>query len=355
MSPGNAQPDSAAQVTLLYGRSELLNQRAAQPIINGRLSPDERTDGLSVLVASDFDPQQFAAQLSSRSLLVSERVVMIKRVDDLKAPDQRLLAASLGRLPQSTTVILTAAETDKGRKPAVRKDLADAVKQAGEIALVPCPEKEAVAAWISKEAGEHGKRITGPATELLRELTEDNVDMLVSEVAKVATYAGDRPQIDEADVQAVGSGSQQGNVWKLVDAIGNRRADQALHHLSVMLPPGSASGAAPPLLGMINRQLRLIWQARVAAREGYRLDRSGKLPADLAAKFPSQHHVVKTIGGRTWMARELTRQAAKFKDAQLAQALARVQQTDLALKGRGGVQIEERAALEALVVELCQL
>ncbi len=355
MSSGNAQPDSAAQVTLLYGASELLNQRAAQPIINSRLSPDERTDGLSVLVASDFDPQQFAVELTIRSLMVTERVVMIKRVDDLKADDQRLLAASLRRLPQSTMVILTAAMTDKGRKPAVRKDLADAVKQAGQITLVPCPAKEAVAAWISEEASTHGKTVTGSAIELLRELTEDNVDMLVSEVAKVATYAGDRPQIDEADVQAVGSGSQQGNVWKLVDAIGTRRAADALHHLSVMLPPGSVSGAAQPLLGMINRQLRLIWQARVAAREGYRLDRSVAVPEGLATKFPSQHNAVALVRSQDWLGSKLTSQARRFTDVQLARALARVQETDLALKGRGGVQIEERASLEALVVELCQL
>ena len=355
MSSANAQPDSTAQVTLLYGSSELLNQRAAQLIINSRLSAEERPDGLSVLVASDFDPQQFAAELASRSLLVSERVVIIKRVDDLKADAQRRLAVSLGRLPQSPTVILTGAETDKGRKPTVVKALGDAIKQAGQIVRVPCPAKEAVAAWLSEEVNRQGKTITGPAIELLRELTEDDVDMLVSEVAKLATYVGDRSHIDEADVQAVGSGSQQGNVFKLVDALGNRRADEALHRLSVILPPGSPGGAAQPLLGMITRQLRLIWQARVAARKGYRLDRSTPVPDQLKAKFPTKHSVVTAFGNWAERKRDITNQARKFTDAQLAHALARVHETDLALKGRGGVQIDERPALEALVVELSQL
>ena len=350
-----AQVDTTAQVTLLYGSSEILKERAARHIIDARLSPEARADGLCTLVAGEVAPDQFGAELSSRSLLATDRVIIVKRVDDLAADDQRILARVLGRLPESTTVIMTCAEAEKGRKPAVVADLTNAVKQVGQIVRIVSPQKEAVSEWIAQEAGTHGKTITEPAIELLRELTEDQVDMLVSEVAKAATYVGERPQIEEADVQAVGSGSQQGDIWKLVDAIGTRRADQALRELAVMLPPGTVRGEALSLLGMISRQFRLIWQARVAARAGHRLDRTTKLPEQLTAKFPAEHNVAAIVGDRTWMGRKLTNQARKFTDPQLARALARVHETDLVVKGQRGEQLDERPALEALVVELCQL
>ena len=48
-------------------------------------------------------------------------------------------------------------------------------------------------------------------------------------------------------------------------------------------------------------------------------------------------------------------QARKFSDAQIALALDRVHQTDVALKGQANQAIDERTALEALIVELCRL
>ncbi len=355
MPAHSAQLDTSAHVTLLYGSSDILKERAARRMIDARLAPEARAEGLSVLVAGELGPERLSTELSSRSLLATDRVVIVKRVDDLKADDQRQFAAALAHLPDSTTVILTCAETEKGRKAAVVADFTRAVQQIGQTVRIASPQKESLAAWIGQEAENHGKTIAGPAIELLRELTDDNVDLLVSEVAKAATYVGDRPQIGESDVQAVGFGSQRGNIWDMVDAIGTRSAAQALRELASMLPPGTVHSEAQPLLGQISRQLRLIWQARVAAREGYRLDRTTEVPEELVTKFPTQHNVVSLVRGRGWMGRKLTNQARKFTDVQLVRALARVHETDLALKGQGGEQLDERPALETLIVELCQL
>ncbi len=355
MPAHSAQLDTSAQVTLLYGSSDILKERAARRMIDARLAPEARAEGRSVLVAGELGPERLSTELSSRSLLATDRVVIVKRVDDMKADDQRQLAAALAHLPDTTTVILTCAETEKGKKPAVVADFTRAVQQIGQTIRIASPQKEGLAAWIGQEAEKHRKTIAGPAVELLRELTDDNVDLLVSEVAKAATYVGERPQIDHADVEAVGVGSQRGDIWKLLDAIGTRRAAQALRELALMLPPGTVRGEAQPLLGQISRQLRLIWQARVAAREGYRLDRGVEVPRELVTKFPTQHNVVSLVKSQNWLGSKLTNQARNFTDPQLARALARVHETDLALKGQGGEQLDERPALETLVVELCQL
>lgn len=349
------QFDETAQVTLLSGSSGILKQRATQQLIDSHISPEERPDALGVWAAQELAPQQFAAELNARSLLVTERVVIIRRVDDIKADDQRELARALLALPASTTVIMTCGETAKGSKPAVVKELKEAVEQAGQIVRITTPQKGDVSAWIRGEAERCGKAITPGAVELLRELTEDNVDMLASEVEKVATYVGDRREIEQADVQAVGSRSQGGDVFALVDAIGNRSPAQALRELAVVLPPGTVSGEAPGLLGMVSRQLRLVWQARVAARQGWRLDRTTEVPKELTARFPDEHNVVSLVRRQNWLGKKLTQQARKFTDIQLARALARVHQTDLAMKGQGDEQVDARLALETLLVELCQL
>ncbi len=349
------QLDTSAQVTLLYGASEILKQRATNVIIDARLTPEQREDGLSSLVASEHDPNQLAAELGSRSLLAAERVFVLKRVDDLNADDQRLLAATLERLPDTTAVVMTCAETRKGKKPKAVKELAEVVKQRGQIAHIIVPEKGALSRWITAEAGRCGKEITPQAVELLQELSDDDVDMLVGEIEKVATFIGERGQIEQVDVDAVGFSSQQGNIWNMMDAIGNRQPAQALQELEQALPPGPVRGEALGLLGMINRQLRLIWQTRVAAQAGYRLDRTTDLPEELTSKFPSQHNIAGAVGNRQWLGKKMIAQAKKFSDAQIARALDRVHQTDVALKGQADQTIDERTALETLIVELCRL
>jgi len=355
MASYNSQLDTSAQVTLLYGDSEILKQRATNVIIDARLTPEQREDGLSSLVASEHDPNQLAAELGSRSLLAAERVFVLKRVDDLNADDQRVLAAALERLPDTTSVVLTCAETREGKKPKVAKELADAVNQVGQAVYVASPHRRDLPQWITAEAGQGGKGITRQAVQLLQELSDDDVDMLVGEIEKVATYIGERGQIEQADVKAVGFSSQQGDIWSMMDAIGNRQPGRALQELEQALPPGMVHGEALSVLGMISRQLRLIWQTRVAARAGYRLDRTTNLPKELTSKFPAQHNVAGVVGNRQWLGKKMLAQAKKFSDGQIARALDIVHQTDVALKGQADQTIDERTALETLIVELCRL
>ena len=356
--PSASSPQSAplTQVTLLYGSSETLKQRHVDQLIAARLRPEQYREGLTFL-AGDLDAGRLKAELGARSLLAEDRVIVIKRVEQLKADDQRQLAQALGRLPATTSVILTCGEIGKWNdlKPDVIADLGKAVKHIGDLTHVPTPREKALNDWIVEEARCHTKTIADTAIELLRELTEDDVDMLVAEIGKVATYAGDRAQIARADVQAVGFGSQQGNVFELTEAIGLRNPTAALRALTRILPPGTARGQAQGLLGMISRQLRLVWQARVAAREGYRIDRTTQIPDELTAKFPKDHSIVAAVRSRRRTGPEMVAQAKKFTDPQIARALARVHETELALKGQTGEQIDERPALETLIVELCQL
>ncbi len=250
---------------------------------------------------------------------------------------------------------MTCAETGSSRKPRVAKELAEAVNQAGQAVYIASPHRRDLPQWITAEVQQYGKTITPQAVQLLQELTDDDVDMLVCEIEKVATYIGERGQIEQADVEAVGFSSRQGDIWNMMDAIGNRQPAQALQELEQALPPGMVHGEALGLLGMISRQLRLIWQTRVAAREGHRLDRSTDLPEELTSRFPSQHNVAGVVGNRQWLGKKMIAQARKFSDGQIALALDRVHQTDAALKGQADQTIDERTALEALIVELCRL
>jgi DNA polymerase III delta subunit len=144
-------------------------------------------------------------------------------------------------------------------------------------------------------------------------------------------------------------------VFDLVDAIGRRDARAALSALPDLLPASGAQGAAMPILAMIARQLRLVWQARALQSAGLSLEDARRLPAGWAAKLPEEHNFHDSTRGRSFLVRKYAEQARNFSDVQLVRALAKVYETDLLLKGQSKERMDDRLALESLIVALCRM
>ena len=72
--------------------------------------------------------------------------------------------------------------------------------------------------WVTNHVIEDGSKISLPALNLLVRLIGSNLWVMSSELNKLATYAYGR-QIEERDVKALVSYTQQSTVFNLVDAI----------------------------------------------------------------------------------------------------------------------------------------
>ena len=352
------QLDATVAVALLFGDADTLKERAIERLVAA--SPDADRVGArpTVLEGSEVQAKQIAAELSALPLFAAQRIVVIKRVNAMAEDAQHKLAEALTQLPDSIRVIMTAGEGTgswRARRPRVLKDLHKAAGQAGIVLELSSPRQQDLPRWVAREAQRLGKQISRAAAERLVELTGGTADQIVAELEKIALYAGEAEVIDEDAVEAVASVSGEATVFELVDAIGQRNLPVALRALDLVLPTASTRGAALPLLGMISRQLRLIWQARVAARSGGRLDRDQELSGEIAAKFPEQHNILSTIKRQNFLAQKYTNQARNFTDAQLARALVRIYETDLTLKGQTSQRLDDRLAVETLIVQLRQL
>jgi DNA polymerase III delta subunit len=139
-----------------------------------------------------------------------------------------------------------------------------------------------------------------------------------------------------------------------VDAIAEGDARRALAILPDLIPAHGASSSAIPLLGMIARNLRLLWQASFLARNGLHVDRSPKVPETLAELLPSQQNIAEATRS-SFVARKLARHARNFSDALAAASLERVLHADRALKGQTGESLDAGLVMERLVTELCLL
>lgn len=184
--------------------------------------------------------------------------------------------------------------------------------------------------WIHSRVAEHGAKISPQAVKYLNESAGDNLWLLANEIEKLSLYAQGRP-IQEADVREVTSLTREANVFAMVDAIVEKRANTAMQLLHKLL----AEGMTPQhVLFMLTRQLRLMVQARHLDAPGLSLSQKQR-QLGLSPNYPMDR---------------LLRQSAKYSIPRLVNIYRNVLETDLAIKTG---KWKDRIALDLLVAQVC--
>ena len=342
------------QITLIEGDVDTFKLVAVRRLAEGWLG-DELEYGLTRVDAREVGVEGVIAELSSGSLMASKRLVVVRDITALSAGDQKAVAAVLKELPPDVAVALVVRKPPADSRsggPKLSQTLRNLARKHGQALKISGPGSKGLVGWVAQQAQRHDKRIDGRAAKTLVETAGEDADLLLTELAKLATYVGDRGEISEEDVAAVTSATAQQDIWGFLDAIGERNAAKAFKLLDGMLPQVAKSGDAIMLLGSIARQLRILWQVRMLHMSGVLPGNIESTPPEVAAKLPSQHNAIDATKGREWLLRNYSAQARKFSDADLARALDRVYTADKMLKGQGGSQ-DHHTVMELLVAELC--
>jgi len=269
--------------------------------------------------------------------MAARRLVVVRDVTALATEEQDRLADAVEALDPDVAVALVPSREgwdERRGSPRVSRKLAKLVRERGQVVRVASPQERELPAWITGEMRERGKRIDARAARLLADTVGGDLDRLMSEMDKLAVYAGSgQEELTDQDVQAVCVATLEEKVWDFLDAIGARNSAVALALLDGMLPEGSGHGAAIPLLGSIARHLRLLWQVRMLHSLRALPGNVADLPPDVAGRLPQQQNIGDAVKGRDWLLRKYATQARRFSDADLARALERVYRADRELKG----------------------
>ena len=356
MSVAGTQLNTDLPVTLLHGDADLLMQRAARQFVEEALDEAEREYGLIRIDADEVGLAGIVAEMQSGSLMAPRRVVAVHSVTALTNREQRDLALRIAEPTAGLTLVLIAEKPAGERRYGVpvAADLRRAIEAVGQIVQLNTPREGSLPGWAVDEMQAQGKDLRRDAAAMLCQNVSNDLDRLMREIEKLASYVGDRDVVTVEDVQAVSVRVTEADIFELMDAIGRKDARTALMMLDGVLPEGSERGEFIPFLGMISRQIRLIWQARYLRQCKIGLKEIQNLPEEIAARLPERHNFVDATSGRkSWLVEKFTKQAAMFSDGQLARAIDRVCKADLALKGGGG-RLDERTVIELLIADLCR-
>ena len=318
-------------VLLFHGDNELEIDEAVRELRAPFQSADVLTfDGLDTplptvseacLTAGLFDPQ---------------RLVIVHRLHErLKgarrgAAEVEDISTLLKAIPATSTLLLICKEMPEDH-PLVGL-VADI---GGEMRLFARPKKHELPRWVRQRAKTHDVTIDQGAVDILVDLIGAQPLLLESELAKLATYAGDERLITPPMVESLVGAVTQESIFGLVDAISAGDQAKALRLLHAQLDRASTSPIdfAMYLIRMLARQVRILLRIRLGREAGRT---GGEIAADL--KLPRYY------------ADRYFRQAARLSTERLSTTFERLAALEYALKsGRG----DASSGLDLLVADLC--
>jgi DNA polymerase-3 subunit delta len=289
-----------------------------------------RLDGAS------YNLDQLQSVASAMPFLAKRRLVILTnpfaRLNNNPAAQKKFLE-QLEKIPSTTALILVEKREKEPRKGEKKHWLERWAEGQGERAWVkhyPQPKEAELVGRIQEMAKKAGGQITAEAASLLTMLVDSDPRLAYQEIQKLLAYVNYSRTVEADDVQMLTADVGQGDVFVLVEALGNRDGRKALGMLQRLLEYQDYFS----IFGMVVRQfLQLILTRAILDSGGGRDEvvRGLKL-------FTNQ-----------WQADRLITQARRFMAYDLVKIYHRLLEVDEAVKSS---QMTGELALETLLASL---
>jgi DNA polymerase-3 subunit delta len=276
---------------------------------------------------------------------LDKRMAASKGTDSAAHAMAAQLLTGLTTLPDTCDIVFIDSAVDKRRllwkgftlpaaeKGAERKvpGLDELIKrQVIEQEALVTPDPKALAGWLHGYARMQNVAIEGQATQTLAEFVGPNLRQLHNELQKLATYASGRA-VTVADVKLLVSDASEALIWDLTDALSQRNGRRAMHSL-YELRRGEAN--AFYLLTMFARQYRIMLKVKSAMQQ----------------TRGNEYDVAKVVGEKPYSVKKAMAQANNYTLRELIDIMARLLETDYAMKTGANPETE----IDLLIAELTQ-
>lgn len=271
---------------------------------------------------------------------LAERRVVVVSNPSFEAVEPERFKVLLDHLPETTALVLVLTdELDKRKTWSKYTDnhwLIQWANQAGARALVKdvlLPDPNKMAGWVLKKAVEEKGEFTPQAAAALAEHIGNDTRTATFEIQKLLAYANYSRPITREDVELVSARIDDPDIFRLVDALGEKNGKKALDELHVLMEGQDWLSVFP----MIVRQFRLLLLSREIIDLGGSPER---IMQDLRPKC---------FNVNLWMAGKLHQQARRFSMPDLEGIYRRLLALEETLKS---TPIEGSVAMDILVAEL---
>jgi len=289
-----------------------------------------------------YNPDELLSVASTMPFLAKRRIVVLTSpLARLNSPAARQkFLEQLSKIPPTTALVLIEYRLLTDEKARRRGDfhwLEKWAEEAGERTLVkefPLPKDQDLIQRLQDQARRAGGQITPQAAKTLAELVGGDPRLADQEIQKLLAYVNYQRAIEPDDVQNLTADVGQGDIFAMVDALGNQDGKSAMQMLQRLLEQQDALS----IFAMVVRQFRLLLLTRAILDQG-----GGKPEVIQGLESVEKKPVYGFVAGK------LISQARHFTLPGLEKIHHRLLDVDETIKTS---QAPEDLALELLIVNL---
>lgn len=251
---------------ILHGQEEYVKEQALASLEDIVLKGAMRDMNISFIDGETANTDDIIASAQTLPLFNPKRLVIVKNYSPLYGKalndkERKILIDYLAKVPDYLCLVFFC----RGN---IHKNTAlfRAISKYGiEVTFDPLKDKELIL-WIRTAFKRAGKIISPQDAEYMALMAGNDLASLVHEIDKIVNYTGNAKSVSAHDIDAVVTRVSAANIFKLVDAIGDRDADKALYYISELIQAGESPVG---MLSMIARQFRILLQCQILMDNGY--------------------------------------------------------------------------------------
>lgn len=311
-------------VVFLFGTEAFLRDRALMQIRQSYIDPGTADFNFDLVEAGNLSAASLIDMANAMPTFAEWRLIIVRDAHKLSSQVLDDLTPYVKDPSPSTLLVFVGEKVDR------RKKFFQEIKKHGALVEFKELYENQIPAFVREQADHAGVHLTEAAMALFCRRVGTSLHEISAEIAKLATYLGENTLADVADIEAIVSATRSENVFKLTDAVGERRVKDALTLSRKLLEDGEA-----PLMivAMLTRYFRQLWSA-----------------CELLKQNAGRGDMAKKIGINPYFLDGLLAQARKSSTSHCRKAFERLLETDLALKSSGA---HPAALLDHLLLDLC--
>ena len=317
-------------VYLFYGESEFRLEKVLNRVRETFIPEDVRDFNLQIFyghkgnIAGQPGPGDIIDAARSLPFMAQNRLIIVRRTEEFPASELETFLPYLERAVESTCLIFVSSKPDFRTK--FYKKIRD-LKQAVNFRKLYDNE---VVPWIKKTAKDMGLNIDTRACEYLREIVGIRMRDLHTELEKLYLRYGDTT-VGMEEVRELTIYSRIYTIFELMDAISSRQGAESLSVLNKFMEEEGRDGIFQAV-GMLNRQILLLWQTRSIINKGGR-----------------KSDVIRKLRLRDFQVNKLVPQSKEWSTDELERAIHLLYEADGLFKSG----LQPQLILENVLLSLC--
>jgi DNA polymerase III subunit delta len=259
-------PEKAPVVYILHGEDEYGIAQTLVELESRLGDPANAALNTTRFDSGTFQPDQLLSVAGVMPFLARRRLVILSSVLGRlnQKPDQEKFLRQLERLPPTTALILTENSLLTSDRDREQDRIHWLERWAGEhvgFAWVRAFSLPKGADWVRRlqeYAEKAGGKLSQEAAVMLYDLLDGDLRLADQEIQKLLAYVNYARPVEADDVEALTADVGQGDIFAMVDALGNRDGRKAMGMLRRLLEYQDYFA----IFGMVTRQFRMLIQAR---------------------------------------------------------------------------------------------